>query len=608
MSTSSKVGGVETAVLVRRLLFFVVIAALVWFYLILTFRGLTTARGIEQAQIGREIASGHDATTKVIRPAAVWKAEQVEGVTLEFDDMYDTYHSPLGPFVYGAVLKLVGGEDFDRFQMVEDKRTIYRLDQVIAAVAVIFFLISIGVNYLLISRIFDGKIAGVTALLMIFCDLMWKFTHTGLPTMLMLLLFSCALFFIYRALEASIEKRGAIGAIIIASVFLALLALAHWLTIWITLGFILYAAFFFKPKGVSGLLVIGILFVFSLYFMGKNLEWTGSPTGVAGMTIYGGLTESEEALMRTSDPSEETYRVLHNLNSLILNTSSSMLQQTERLYNNFGAIVSAPLFFFALLHPFKRESIAKFRWIVLLMWFMAALGMALYGLSEKATDSNQLHILFAPIMAAYGLAFISILWSRLDLPAGSAFMRYGHFVIVVLVSAGPLLLSIPQTLRVGLANKGEKRPVWPPYWPGALNRTLHDATEETDIIFSDQPWAVAWYADRLSIWMPRRVGEFEYLEDLAADQKLNTSGILISPTSFESNPLYYYGSFGRDEDFGALLLNGAAIFTREDTGKNGIRYRDPKITEVIGRYPAMESLVGSQLLYYSKQPIIRGTR
>ncbi|MGC6565861.1 MAG: ArnT family glycosyltransferase [Akkermansiaceae bacterium] len=608
MSTSSKVGGVETAVLVRRLLFFVVIAALVWFYLILTFRGLTTARGIEQAQIGREIARGHDATTKVIRPAAVWKAEQVEGVTLEFDDMYDTYHSPLGPFVYGAVLKLVGGEDFDRFQMVEDKRTIYRLDQVIAAVAVIFFLISIGVNYLLISRIFDGKIAGVTALLMIFCDLMWKFTHTGLPTMFMLLLFSCALFFIYRALEASIENRGAIGAIIIASVFLALLALAHWLTIWITLGFILYAAFFFKPKGVSGLLVIGILFVFSLYFMGKNLEWTGSPTGVAGMTIYGGLTESEEALMRTSDPSEKTYRVLHNLNSLILNTSSSMLQQTERLYNNFGAIVSAPLFFFALLHPFKRESIAKFRWIVLLMWFMAALGMALYGLSEKATDSNQLHILFAPIMAAYGLAFISILWSRLDLPAGSAFMRYGHFVIVVLVSAGPLLLSIPQTLRVGLANKGEKRPVWPPYWPGALNRTLHDATEETDIIFSDQPWAVAWYADRLSIWMPRRVGEFEYLEDLAADQKLNTSGILISPTSFESNPLYYYGSFGRDEDFGALLLNGAAIFTREDTGKNGVRYRDPKIKEVISRYPAMESLVGSQLLYYSKQPIIRGIR
>lgn len=609
MSTSSKVGGIDAAVLVRRLLFFVLLAALVWFYLVLTFRGLTTARGIEQAQIGREIARGNDATTKVIRPAAIWKAEQVEGVNLELEAMYDTYHSPLGPFVYGAVLKLVGGDDFDRFQMVEDKNTVYRLDQVIAAVAVILFLISIGVNYLLISRIFDGKIAGVTALLMIFCDLMWKFTHTGLPQMLMLLLFSCALFFIYRALEASIENRTTIGAIIVAAVFLALLALAHWLTIWITLGFVIYAAFFFRPKGVTGLTVIGILLAFSLYFMGKNMEWTGSPTGMAGMTIYGGLTESEDALMRTSDPSEETYRVLYNLNSLILNTSSNMLRQTELLYNNFGAILAAPVFFFALLHPFKRESIAKFRWIVLLMWVMAALGMALYGLSDRSTDSNQLHILFAPIMAAYGLAFISILWSRLELPAGSAFMRYGHFVIVVMISAGPLMLSIPNSIRAGLARVGQKYPVWPPYFPSTLSRTLHDATEESDVIFSDQPWAVAWYADRISIWMPRKVGEFEYLEDIAHDQKLNTAGIVMSPISFANNPLYQSAPFGSKDEFSSLMLDGPSMLaTKGGIGQGGLRMRDPSIAEIMSRYPEMKHLFTGRLIYYSKKPIIEEAR
>ncbi len=609
MSTSSKVGGIDASILVRRLLFFVILAALVWFYLILSFRGLTSARGIEQAQIGREIARGNGATTKVIRPAAIWKAEQVEGVNLEFDHLYDTYHSPLGPMVYGAVLKLVGGDDFERFQMVEDKRTIYRLDQVIAAVSVIFFLLAIGINYLLISRIFDGKIAVATALLMIFCDLMWKFTHTGLPQMLMLLLFSCALYFIYRALEASIENKTTIGAIAIASIFLALLALSHWLTIWITLGFVIYAAFFFKPKGVSGIMVLGILFVFSLYFMGRNMDWTGSPTGVAGMTIYGGLTQSEEAIMRTSDPSEETYRVLYNLNSLILNTTSNILQQTERLYNNFGAILSAPLFFFALLHPFKRESIAKFRWIVLLMWTMGALGMALYGLSEKSTDSNQLHILFAPIMAAYGLAFISILWSRLELPAGSPVVRYGHFAIVILISAGPLLLSIPNSIRAGLARKEAKSPIWPPYWPSGLSRTLHDATGESDIVFSDQPWAVAWYADRLSIWLPRKVGEFEYLEDLASDQKLNTAGILMSPTSFENNPLYTPAPFGSGEEFAALMLDGPSMLaTKGGLGPGGLRLRDQTIAEVMARYPEVKQLFTGRLIYYSKEPIIEGAR
>lgn len=76
MTSSNKVGGFDSAVLIRRLLFFVLLFGLVFFYLILTFKGLTSAKGIEQAQIGREIARGNNSTTKVIRPAAVWQAEK----------------------------------------------------------------------------------------------------------------------------------------------------------------------------------------------------------------------------------------------------------------------------------------------------------------------------------------------------------------------------------------------------------------------------------------------------------------------------------------------------------------------------------------------------
>ena len=603
MSSSNKARGLDTSILIRRLLFFALLFALVWFYLVLTFRGLTDGKGIEQAQIGREIARGNNAITKVIRPATIWKANQVDGVTLELDSIYDTYHSPLNPFIYGAVLKMVGGDDFDRFQMVEDSRVVYQLDQVISAVAVIMFMISIGVNYLLISRIFDVKIAGVTALLMVLSDLMWQFTQTGLPQMLMLLLFSCALFFIYRAQEASVEERNVVGSLIIAAVFLALLALAHWLTIWITLGFVLYAAFFFRPKGVSGLLVLGILLIFSFYFMSKNVEWTGNPTGMAGMTFYGGLTASEESIMRTSDPSSETYQVLYNLNSLILNTTTGILRQANLLYNNLGSILAAPLFFFALLHPFKRPSIAKFRWTILLMWIMGTLGMAIFGLSESATDPNQLHILFAPIMAAYGLAFLSILWSRIDLPAGSAFMKYGHFVIVILISAGPLMLSIPNSIRMGLASSSSRKsPVWPPYWPSTLSKTLHDATGEDDLIFSDQPWAVAWYADRYSIWLPRKVSEFEDIEELAKDQKLETAGILMSPMSFKNNPLYRAQSFLAGEEFSSLMLDGPGIMATN--GRASLRIQDPGLSEVIARYPEVRYLFSGLLVYYSKKPII----
>jgi hypothetical protein len=164
--------------------------------------------------------------------------------------------------------------------------------------------------------------------------------------------------------------------------------------------------------------------------------------------------------MRTSDPGEQTYQIVYNLNSFLINTAANMLRQVNELYNNLGAILVAPLFFFALLHPFKREAIAKFRWIVLLMWIMGALGMATFGLSYSALDANQLHVLFAPVMTAYGLAFVSILWARIDLPAGSALMRYGHFVIVVLISAGPLILTIPRGLTQAIATQDRAKAVW----------------------------------------------------------------------------------------------------------------------------------------------------
>ena len=604
MSSLNKPGAMDAPVLIRRLLFFVLLFGLVFFYLVLSFKGLTSAKGIDQAQIGREIARGNDATTKMIRPLAIWQAEENTGNgEINLDQIYDTYHSPLYPYLLGAVIKAVGGDNFDKFRMAEDERTIYRLDRVIAAVSVICFLVAIGINYLLISRIFDVRIAGVTALLMALCDLNWKFTHTGLPQMLMLLLFSCALFFIYRALEASIDNRGTMGSILLAAVFLALLALAHWLTLWISIGFVLYAAFFFRPKGAAALSVIGVILVFSLYFIGKNLEWTGSPAGTAGMSLYGGLLETEDNIMRTNDPSEETYAVLYNLNSLILNTTTSLLKQTDQLYSNLGAILAAPLFFFALLHPFKRESIAQFRWIILLMWFVGSIGMALFGLTAQSTDANQLHILFSPIMTAYGLAFFSILWSRLEFTGSGGLLRYGHFVIVILVSAGPLILSIPQAMRSGLVSDKQTRPVWPPYWPSVLNRTLHDVTDEEDIIFSDQPWAVAWYADRRSIWLPKKVSEFEYLEKIVEDQKLTSAGILMTPSSFKDNPLYKAGHFGGSEEFAALMLDGPSVGATAG-GTRGLRSQAPMLSSVLTRYPESKHLFPFRLVYYSKKPLI----
>lgn len=607
MSYKNDIGGMNAAVLVRRLLFFVLLFGLVFFYLVLTFKGITSAKGMEQAQIGREIARGNGFTTKMIRPAATWQAQSnaedsAAAAEMQLDNFADTYNAPLQPYLYSAVLKAVGGTEFSKFQMTEDKKTIYRLDRVIAATAVICFLIAIGVNYLLISRIFDVKIAGVTALLMALSDLMWKFTQTGLPQMLMLMLFSCAMFFAYQALESTIEGKNSLFSIVIAAIFLTLLVLTKWLTIWIVLGFVVYGAFVFRPRGVASVVVAAIVLSGAAYFLIKNNEVSGSPGGTASLNLYAGMLDSEEGVMRTSDPSEETYQVLYNLKSLVVSTTRNALAQANNLYVNLGSIVAAPLFFFALIHPFKRPSIARFRWMILMLWVFVTAGMALYGLDNSSLDENQLHLLFAPLMTAYGLAMISVLWARLDLPATSGFMRYGHFALVVAISAGPLFLTLPKAFKGSISTTDRELPVWPPYWPPALSRTLHNATSEEDIIFADQPWAVAWYADRHSIWLPRKVSELEAFEELAGEQKLSISGILISPASFEANPLFQAGNFGVREEFASLMLDPAAM-AASGFRNVGTRLNDPELSAVMARYPEVAPLFPGRIHYYSTRPI-----
>ena len=78
---------------------------------------------------------------------------------------------------------------------------------------------------MLVARIFDAKIAGVTAVLMLFCEMMWSFSLSGLPQMLMLLLFSSGLYFAYRATEAAVEGQVPMLPALVAAVFFTLLAL-----------------------------------------------------------------------------------------------------------------------------------------------------------------------------------------------------------------------------------------------------------------------------------------------------------------------------------------------------------------------------------------------
>ena len=594
----------DTGIIIRRSLFFLILIILTLGNLFVLFQGLNSPQAMDQAQISREIARGNGFTTKVIRPVAYYQAQKTMGTTPSFFLFEDTYHSPLNPLLNVAVLKLIGADDSNVWQMNVNEY-VFPLDRVIATVSTLFFLMAIGVNYLLVSRIFDAKIAGVCAILMLFCETFWNYSLSGLPQMLMLLLFSCAIYFVYRAVEAASEGRVAMTPALVAGVFFTLLALTHWMTVWIALGYIIFAAISFRPRGIVGISILALILVPAIFVMMRNSTHSGSPFGTAFLTLYNGLGNgSEGAVMRTTDLETEPL-ILDGLISKILRTT--LLQATD-IIPFLGGIVVAPLFFIALLHPFKRASIASFRWAIFLMWVFAALGMAFFGVSKDALDPNQMHLLFAPIMTAYGIAFVSILWSRLEVVAATPLLRNVHLFVIVAICALPLALTLPRSVQNGLNSRDHGGlPHWPPYFAPVLNSKesgLKGWVKEKQIVFSDQPWAVAWYADRVSIWLPPKREGFEKLESIAADLQTPVAGIMISPSSHGSGNVIEVAA--NYQDFTSLVLNGrvlAATWPIRPGGvwKEGVTIfdKDQHIEGIAKRYPYINWLMTPDMVFYS---------
>ncbi|MEM9478360.1 MAG: hypothetical protein AAGA58_01720 [Verrucomicrobiota bacterium] len=517
---STSGGELSPAIIVRRALFLVLLCILSYFFLGISFRGLTSSLGIDQAQIAREVARSNGFSTKVVRPAALFRAEQHkldkgEDEQVRLVHFPDTYHSPLNPLLNSVVLKLFKGNG--DWTWKEEVEKVYFPDRIIAGTSILLFLCSIGINYLLISRIFDTKLGGVTALLMLLCELNWQFTQTGLPQMLMLFLFSFASYFLYKAIENQQAEKGVTPWVLLAGGFYGLLALSHWLTIWIFLGFLIFVSFYFQPRGVLAAISIAIFLVITGIWGARNISETGNPFGTAYLTMLA-TDGSREAVMR-----EYSAEATFSMRGLPTRLALDSISQLKSLYSHLGAIVAAPLFFLALLHPFKRKEIADARWCILLMWLFAVIGMSFFGVGGEI-HSNQLHILFAPIMTGYGLAILSVLWTRLGVSSNSAVVMNGHLIIAVAISIIPLVLSFWPKLQASLTIS-DRQEVNPRYSLAIACQELE--LEEAEIIVSDNPYHAAWYGDKTTLWLPNSPSQLEEIANYTEGNKQPIRGLLL---------------------------------------------------------------------------------
>jgi hypothetical protein len=515
-----------------RLVLLIATVAAFWVIVILNqFKGLSDDKGMDQAQIGRQIATGHGFTTKFIRPMAYAQFMKHSGA-FPTGDVPDTYNAPLNPFVDALIIRAydlvatacgaVGPHMPIIGSMMEyiaastapmtSRDIVYTYDRVIAGVSLLLFYLSVGVNFTIAKRLFDRRLALIGMGLILICDTFWNFSMSGLPQMLMLLIFSGVNYCLIRAIEKRKEEANPLLWLGLSGVGFGLLVLAHGLAVWIFIGALVYMSVAFLPRTGPWWLRILLhpMWVPTLIVLAMEGPWllrlyslTGDPFGVALYSGFGQLIGTESQVMRSMslDTNGLSFSWFRS------KVESQTIGQLSEIYSYFGHSPIAPIFFVSLLHVFKRPDTASFRWCLFLMWLFALLGMSLFGLQESGPiHANDLHVLFIPLVLFYGLAFVLVLWSRLGAERPEAtvtIVRWAFFIGVYLLSGFPLAhMLITASGRVQ----------WPPYVPPYI-AILGDYTNPDEIMTSDMPWAVAWYANRKCIWLPDTIATFIDLND-----------------------------------------------------------------------------------------------
>jgi len=505
------------AVWVRRSAVALGIVAIAAIYLY-QFRGLPTSHGMDQAQVGRAIVRGEGWSTKLARPRAVSQL-QAHGKSVADKIWIDTFNAPLPPLVDGIALLFV-----KPYWKISSRTVVYAGDRAVVIMSILLFVASVAVLFFVARRLFDRRLALLACGLVLLCDAMWQYSLSGLPQMLLLLLFNTAIYLLVRAVEAHYAEESISKWLAAAGAVFGLLMLTHALTFWIFLGVLIFAAFYFHPRGWSATLMLGPWLIVYLPWAIRTWAVTGNPGGVAIYSIFNGIAHNEWNWMRQSnfDPGTGLLGAFRD------KISSGLIGQTAHLFEYFGLSVVALMFFVSLLYTFKRTETATMRWIVLAMWGGAVLGMTLYGINdEQGVAANQLHLIFVPIMTCYGLAYLLVQWNRLAVTI--PFERAGFITLLYLLCALPMIFATPWLAPAHPFVR------WPPYVP-ALIGILNDWMKPEEITASDMPWAVAWYADRRSLALPETIQVFT---DLGDYHTLGgpVNGLYLTPLSGTDNKL-----------------------------------------------------------------------
>lgn len=465
------------------------------------FQNFRTEEAMDVSQLARNIAEGRGFTTRYVRPLSMGALmrHNADRDPMLKGEHPDIVNPPLYPMFLSAFMKIPNFFKYDIVSPKEGQFRRYGPDLSIAIINQGLFFVAIALTFLLARRLFDNRVATLTGVMMLGCDMLWQFSASGLSTMLALVLF-VALAYVLATLDEGTRATtpmGPVPAVALAAaagLFCGLLLLTRY-----ALGALIIPVLVFLAAGFPGRRVVLPVAAF-LVFLGsvspwvvRNVKVCGSPFGIAPYSLVQETSKfTDNWLERTPEPD------LHDVGSDDL-TRKFFLGAADVVRQEIPAVGGSWLtsFFLAgLLVPFINLGRSKLRWytlgVIAVLSVAQILARTHLSVDVPRINSENLLILATPLVFMFGAALVSLLVVSLELPAEA--WRGVIYAGVTFVMWIPLLITFGPPRNYPIA--------YPPYYPPTLQRVGH-WFEPGELVMSDMPWAIAWYGDRQSILLSR---------------------------------------------------------------------------------------------------------
>jgi hypothetical protein len=474
------------------------------------YRNFSTEEAMDAAQLGRRIAEGKGYTTLFIRPFSMYLISRTNqqrpgapppGKSADQARIQkahpDIANAPVYPFLLAGLMKALpfdySASTTQPFWSSDGHFWRYQPDFLIALVNEILFAALIVLTFCWARRLFDPMVAWTAALLMLGAELLWRFSVSGLSTMLLLLLFMglvwCLTLLEVGTREPKWRPATLFALAAAAGLLVALGGLTRYAFAWLILPTLIFLVLFTGPRRVIlSLTTIAVFAAVMTPWIIRNYTVSGVPFGTATYHVLEG-TELFPGYRLECSLAPNIQFFVSPIGAKLLANTRPILQE---LSSNLGGWISG-FFLVGLLVGFRNPSIRRIRYFLLsclgLLVIVQALGSTHLSEDSPQINSENLLVLLLPLVVIYGVSLFFTLLDQLSFPTLG--WRYSAVGVFGVLACLPMIFALVSPISPV---------VYPPYHPPLIQQA-GAWMKDSELVMSDIPWAVAWYGERQCVWL-----------------------------------------------------------------------------------------------------------